>query len=64
MLPASSLTEIISNLASLDLETNTTAAVLGIRGHDVSGPHGVSSSFEFRAYLSARGRPLYDGKKF
>src|SRR6516164_551605 len=34
----------------------------GIRGHDVSGPHGVSSSFEFRAYLSAGARPLYDGK--
>jgi hypothetical protein len=36
----------------------------GIRGHDVSGPHGVSSSFEFRAYLSAHERPLYDGKEF
>src|SRR5262245_25841183 len=36
----------------------------GIRGHDVSGPHCVSSSFEFRAYLSASARPLYDGKKF
>ena len=36
----------------------------GIRGHDVSGPHGVSSSFEFRACLSAGARPLYDGKNF
>src|SRR5262249_44356753 len=35
-----------------------------IRGHYVSGPHGVSSSFEFRACLSAGARPLYDGKNF
>src|SRR5262249_60956767 len=36
----------------------------GIRGHDVSGPHGVFSSFEFRACLSVGARPLYDGKNF
>src|SRR6516162_8880254 len=36
----------------------------GIRGHDVSGPHGVSSSFEFRAYLSASALPLYDREIF
>src|SRR6516225_1046995 len=36
----------------------------GIRGHDVSGPHGVSSSFDSHSYLSAGARPLYDGKNF
>src|SRR5262245_16942132 len=35
-----------------------------IRGHDVSGPHGVSSSFEFRACLSASAGPLDDGENF
>ena len=34
----------------------------GIRGHDVSRPHGVSSSFEFPTYLSASAPPLYGAK--
>src|SRR5262249_35547054 len=36
----------------------------GSGGHDVSGPHGVASSFEFCACLSAGARLLYDGKNF
>jgi hypothetical protein len=34
----------------------------GIRGHDISGLHGVSSSFEFRTYLSTSVPLLYGVK--